>query len=96
MKKLLMIGLICLNAVLVVALTYGPTSRKAKGQMMMGSGYLVMTGQIKEDYDALWIIDLRGRKLAALKFNKSKKKLEGIAPAGGRDLARDFNRRSRR
>lgn len=95
MKQLLLVSLICLNAALVVALTYGPTTPKAYGQVI-GSNYLVVTGHINEDNDALWIIDLRDRKLAALRFDKTRKQLAGIAPAGGRDLTRDFKRRSRR
>ena len=86
--------LVCLNAALVVALVFGTTSQTAHAQVV-GANYLVTTGQINADNDAVWVLDLASRRLAALRFDKTKKRLVAIGPTGGRDLRRDFSRASR-
>jgi len=92
MKQFLLVALICLNAALVVTLVFGATAERAYGQAM-GSNYLVITGHINTDHDAVWILSLAERRLSGLRWNKTTKRLAAIGPSGGRDLRRDFSRR---
>ena len=96
MKRTIIAALICLNAALVVALVFGATTERAYGQVM-GSNYLVLTGNVNENNDAVYVLDLSTRRLAAWRFDRTRKRLIAIAAGGGRDLMRDFNReRTRR
>ena len=91
MKQAILIGLVCLNAGLVVALVFGATASPARAQGVGAAGnYVVITGQIGSDWDAVYILDLPTRRLAALKFDKTSNRLVRIA---GKDLKRDFGRR---
>ncbi len=97
MKKAIVVALMCLNAVLVVALIAGARTEKAYGQVL-GANYLVVTGNIQANYDAVYVIDLASRKLAAWRYEKDKKPagVVSITPGGGRELRRDFGRAARK
>jgi len=94
MKQFIIVALVCINAALIVALVFGAANQKAYGQLL-GSNYLVITGQVASDEDAVWILNLGERRRVALRWNKSSKRLMVIGPSGGRDLRRDFGRRGR-
>ena len=91
MKQGIIVGLICLNAALVVLLVFGATAQPAYAQAL-GASYLVTSGHINDYYDAIYVVDLTNRRLSALRFDKQSKRLTGIGPRGGRELAVDFNR----
>ena len=93
MKNVLVVALKCLNAGLLVALIAGVGTEKAYGQVM-GSNCLVVTGNIRADYDAVYVIDLGRRRLAAWRYDAEQDppRLVCITPNGGRDLKRDFKR----
>ena len=93
MKQAIIVGLVCVNAALLVALAFGSTAAPAWGQTIAGrSDYLVISGHISRDNDALFMIDTATRQLAVLKFDKQNRRL---AMAARRDLALDFQRRGR-
>ena len=91
MKKTLIVALMCLNAVLVVVLIAGTGAEKAYGQVV-GANYLVVTGNIYADYDAVYVLDLATRRVAAWRYEKTRKPF-GLKPvAQGRSLMVDFGR----
>ena len=91
MKQALLVGLICLNAALVVALVFGATRTTASAQVVGAAGnYVVVTGQIGSDSDAVYVLDLASRRLAAWKWDRTSKRM--VALGRGRELARDFGR----
>ncbi len=90
MKKELIVALVCLNVGLLTALLVGPLTEPAKAQVAVGgSNYLVVTGTYRGDDEAVYIIDLRSRRLAAWRFDRTKKNMVGF---GARELSRDFGR----
>ena len=91
MKKVAIVALMCLNAVLLVALIAGVATEKAYGQVV-GANYLVVTGNIYADYDAVYVLDLSTRRLAAWRYEKRKKPFGFRAVSRGRDLLADFER----
>ncbi|HET6430246.1 MAG TPA: hypothetical protein VFJ30_17650 [Phycisphaerae bacterium] len=93
MKQFILVALICLNAALIVALVAGPPTPKAYGQVM-GSNYLVVSGRVDGDTEAVYMIDLSNRRLAGLIMTREGPK--AIGPVGGRDLMRDFGRTGNR
>ena len=96
MRNVLVVALMCLNAALLVALIAGWAPEKAYGQVV-GANYLVVTGNIQADYDAIYAIDLAQRRLAAWRYDTDRDppRLVCITPNGGRDLRRDFKRSGR-
>jgi len=91
MKQGIVIGLICLNAALVVMLVFGSAAQPAYGQAM-GASYLVISGHIGDYYDAVYIVDLANRRLSGVRYDKQSKRIAGLEPRGGRELGVDFNR----
>lgn len=94
MKKAVIVALLCLNAALLVSLIAGTGTEPAYGQVI-GSNFLVVTGNIYGDYDAIYVLDLASRRLAAWRWEKTRKPY-GLRPvAAGRELLRDFGRAGR-
>ena len=94
MKKMLIIALVCVNVGLLLALVFGTANiPQAKAQPGRGGGtdYLMVTGEISSDYEAVYIIDLAQRRLRGVKFDRSRKRL---VPMQGRELEGDFSNRS--
>lgn len=92
MKKFVIGALICLNVALVLALFLGSGNSSANAQAgaVRGPGeYMLMTGFVDQDLQAVYIVDIAKRKIAALTMDRAKKKL---SLDGGRDLRKDFNR----
>jgi len=91
MKKKLIVALVCLNAALLLALMLGSNAQPAKAQALRGGAdYLLVTGKIGTTTDAVYVIDLAGRKLAAWRFDKTRKR---PVQYKGRDLVKDFKKR---
>ncbi len=94
MKKATIVALACVNVVLLAALVLGAMQTPAYGQVVGGGrNYMMITGHISDDYDALYVIDLARRRMIGLKFDRTDKELVGIR---GRELREDFNRREQR
>jgi len=63
----------------------------AMAQRVGGAGnYLVVTGQVQDGYDALYLIDLSQRRLHAATVNRNNKRIEF---QDMRDLSLDFRAR---
>lgn len=90
MKQAMIVGLVCVNAALLLALAFGWTASPAKAQAIGGrTDNLVISGNITRDNDALFVIDTATRRLAVLKFDKQNRRL---VLASRRELKVDFQR----
>jgi hypothetical protein len=81
--------LICVNLILltgVVFVTASPRVATAQPTGLAGN-YLTVTGEIQEEFDALYLIDLSERTLHAFYFRKGTNDLQY---AGYRNLELDF------
>ena len=91
MKQAILVALACLNAGLLVALVFISSAPPADAQIVGGGAdYLVMTGAVAQNYDALYVLDLASRQLAAWKYDKKDNMLKLV---GRRSLLRDFGRK---
>jgi hypothetical protein len=83
--------LVCVNLVLltgIVLASYSPPAALAQGVGLSGN-YLAVAGEIQSDFDALYLLDVRNKRLHTFYYDKSTRQL---AYAGNRDLERDFRR----
>lgn len=89
MKKPLIVALVCVNVVLLAALV-ALNLEPAQAQVMRGGNdYLMTTGRVEASFDAVYVIDLKTRRLAAWRFDRTRKRL---IPYRGRSLVTDFGR----
>ena len=90
MKKALIVALVCINVALLAALI-GMNLRTAQAQTERGgNNYLMVAGRIPDGLDAVYVVDLKTRRLAAWSFDRTAKKLRIFPP---RPLGRDFPRK---
>jgi hypothetical protein len=81
--------LVCVNLILLTGVTlfaYTPRTALAQGTALSGN-YVVVSGKIQTNLDALYLIDLRERTLHTFYFEQGTNELKW---AGYRDLERDF------
>ena len=91
MKQLILVALACLNAALLVALVFVSSAPPAEAQIVGGGvDYLVMTGAVAQNYDALYVLDLASRQIAAWRYDKKDNLLKLV---GRRRLPADFGRK---
>jgi hypothetical protein len=91
MKKAIVITLVGINAALLVALMLGTSTPTAEAQVARGGAdYLMVTGHVGKDWDAVYVLDMGARRILGWQFNKTTKRLE---PYRGRSLETDFQTR---
>ena len=81
--------LVCLNLILLTAVclsSYSLPTAVAQGTGLAGN-YLVVSGEIQDQYDALYVVDLRARTLHAFYYDKGRRDL---VYSDWRNLDRDF------
>ena len=81
--------LVCVNLVLLTALclaSYSLPTAMAQGTGL-ASNYLIVTGEIQNEYDALYVLDMRERTLHAFYWDRTRRDL---LYADWRDIERDF------
>jgi len=91
MKKAIIAILVCINAGLLVALILGVGAPKAQATYpgsVMPNNTIMITGQIRDTEDAVYILDLGTEKLAAFEF-QGKGAAKRLRPLGSRDLSID-------
>lgn len=90
MKKTAWLSLlVCVNFALLAAIAlaaYPPRAAYAQGAGL-AANYMAVTGEIQDEFDALYLIDLRERTLHAFYFLRGSDEMKW---AGYRDLERDF------
>lgn len=87
MKKTLIVSLVCVNVVLLLALIVLNTDRAEAQSLRGGNDYLVVTGRIEATVDAVYVLDMKTRRLAAWRFDPNTKRLR---PYKGRLMTADF------
>ena len=88
-KSTALAGLVCLNLFLLTALclaSYSLPTAAAQGTGLAGN-YMMVSGEIQDEYDALYVVDLRARTLHAFYWDKGRKQL---VYSDWRSLERDF------
>jgi len=81
--------LICVNLMLLTAIvlcSYSPPTAYAQATSL-ASDYMVVAGEIQDQHDALYIVDVRNRILHVLYYERGMKRLRYAA---SRDLEQDF------
>lgn len=88
LQKTLVFTLLAMNLALVGLLVHLNVNQ-ARAQMTPypTSDYIVQTGAVGTSWDALYIVDLQSNRMAAWKWDKTRRRLAVI---DGRDLSRDF------
>jgi len=90
MKKALIVALICVNFALLAALILGPAVPKVQAQAVRGApDYLLVTGKVGADWDAVYLIDLAKRRLLGLRWDRTRRQM---LPIRGRAFRTDFDR----
>lgn len=84
-SALVAVNLLLLAALLMIA----APERRAQAQVVGGLAgqYLSVAGEIQDQFDAVYMIDVRARAMHAFTFDRGRKELE---LADSRDLERDF------
>ena len=90
MKKALIVALVCVNVALLAALVLTAGASKANAQAYRGAAdYLMVSGKIGTDWEAVYLLDLGRRRLLGFRFDKTSQQM---LPIRGRILANDFRR----
>jgi hypothetical protein len=91
MKKAIIAVLVCVNVTLLLALMlgYGAPEARAYPGSIMPHNTIMITGQIRDDEDAVYIIDMATERLVAFEF-QGKGASKRLRPLGTRDLKLDL------
>ena len=90
MKKALIVALLCVNVALLAALI-GVNLDAADAQTVRGANdYIMATGKVESTFDAIYVVDMKTRRLAGWRFDRTAKKL---ARYQTRPLEVDFRKR---
>ena len=87
MKEKAIILLLCVNVALLLALMFGTGVEKANAQVAGGAAnYLVVTGTIGQNTDAIYVLDVARQRLLAWRYDHGGKKFRlfrGRSPRRG-------------
>jgi len=89
-KAVALAGLVALNAMLLAAIVLATVPEKqafAQAAGGLAGQYVVVAGEVQDQFDAVYMIDVRARALHAFTFDRGTKQLE---LGDSRDLERDF------
>jgi len=90
MKMGIVVALVVVNLFLV-AMLFNNSAPSAQAQTMHGGNdYVMITGRTESGVDAVYIIDLKTRKMGAWRFDRNTKKM---MPYRGTDLKANFGGR---
>ncbi len=85
--------LVIVNVALLAGLFWEVATPSAKAQTIGGgSDYIMITGKTGSNWDAVYVIDLGTRRMAAWRFEKGRRRMIQFR---GRELTTDFGRRTR-
>lgn len=90
MKKAIIAALVCINILLLVALVNANTEEATAQTIGGANGYVMVTGATDKGVDAVYVLDLRNRKLAGFRFNATGRRLDAYR---GRIMTNDFKGR---
>lgn len=89
-KNTLLGVLLCANIALAAGIllqTTSPKSALAQVTTGLAGDYLVVAGEVQDQFDAVYLLDVKTQYLHALTWDRGKKELEYV---GSRKLDRDF------
>ena len=92
MKKAIIAVLVCVNVGLLVALIFGAGVPKAQATYpgsVMPNNTIMITGQISDDEDAVYILDMASESLKGFEF-QGKGATKRLRPLGTKDLKIDL------
>ena len=92
MKKAIIMVLVCVNAGLLAALILGvgaPAAQATYPGSVMPNNTIMITGQVRENEDAVYILDMASERLAAFEF-QGKGAVKRLRPLGVRELKIDL------
>ena len=81
--------LVCVNLALltgIILFSYSPPAALAQGTGL-AQNYMMVAGEIQNEHDALYIIDVRSRTIHAFIYDRGKK---ALFYSDSRELDRDF------
>jgi len=87
MKKTLIVALVCVNVVLLAALLVVNMDKASAQTLRGGNLYIMTTGKIEATFDAVFVVDMKSRRIGAWRFDRTAKRLVAYK---GRDLETDF------
>lgn len=82
--------LICLNLALLTGLVFATTSppiANAQAATGLSKNYMIVTGEVQNEYDAVYLVDMATKKLYAFTWDRGRRQLKLVS---GRELRRDF------
>lgn len=89
MKKAVIVTLVGVNAALLLGLMLGVDAPKAQAQIIGArTDYLVLTGKVSKNLDAVYVIDVGKKRMIALHMDRTQKRL--LPFRGARRLDKDF------
>ena len=91
LRRTLFVLLLGVNLALVAAMlliTPGPPAAHAQA-VAQGGNYIMVTGKVMDDYDALYLVDLNTRTLHVMTIDPTQRRLQY---RGYRSLVADFRR----
>lgn len=89
-KSWCLTALVCLNLVFLTGLVMATTSPPAANAQVatgLSKNYMVVTGEVQDQYDAVYLVDMATKKLYAFTWDRGRKQLTLVS---GRELRRDF------
>lgn len=89
MKQVMIVALVCLNIALVAALVYSVNEPVANAQARGNADYMLVTGKMDYNTDAVFVFDLVQQKLLA--FEPDYNKNFHVQILAGRNLKGDFS-----
>ena len=87
MKKFIIVALLVLNVGLLAGIVLSSNEPAYAQHAYLDTDYILITGQIANDWDAVYIIDLKREELASFRFDRTQKRL---IPYRKRNLTTDF------
>jgi hypothetical protein len=93
MRRVTIIALVCVNILLLLVLAWEVGAPPAKAQVLGGgSNYVLQTGRFGQNRDALFVLDLRTRRLLAFRPRKTADNQIRLRVFRGLRLLREFER----
>ncbi len=90
MKRAAIVALACVNVAMLAALIFGTGAEKANAQAVRGgTDYLVVTGKIQTNVDAIYVIDTASRSMLGWRFEQRGTSGK-LKPFRLQDLKNDF------
>ena len=75
MKKTLIVVLVCVNVTLLAALIAVNLDRADAQVVRGGNDFIMATGKVESTFDAIYVIDMKTRRLGGWRFDRTAKRL---------------------